>query len=461
MDLGAFSKQLNLDYTRLRARVDKKVRDYDWRMEQLHQLKKLIEENDAALCEAMWKDLHKSKFECTLSEQGVVLSEIEVTLQNLKKWMKPQRASTPLYSLPGSSRIVHEPFGLTLIIGAWNYPINLLLGPLVGAIAGGNSAFIKPSEIAANTAKVIGELVPQYLDPDSFAVIQGGPQETDLLLDHKFDLIFFTGSGTVGKIILAKAALHLTPVVLELGGKSPAVVKSDADIVVAARRIAWGKFINAGQTCVAPDFVIIDPKVKELFLSEVKKSLHEFFGEDVSVNPDYCRMVNQRNFDRVMKLSEGLKTLHGGQSDREKLFIAPTVVAADEKSKIMQEEIFGPILPILEMDDDTQIIDFIRSKDKPLALYVFTKDPAVFEHYVSLTSSGSICLNDDVIHMPIPTLPFGGVGASGMGNYHGEFSFKTFTHAKGVLRKSFFFDAPVRYPPYSSRKERLMQWLFS
>jgi aldehyde dehydrogenase (NAD+) len=460
MDLKVFSNDLDQVYTRLRNGLLHNSRDYNWRIGQLNALKKLLIENEAALNQAMWQDMHKSSFECQATEQGVVLAEIENALQNLKRWMKPKKAMTPLYNQLGHSYIVYEALGLTLILGAWNYPINLTLAPLVAAIAGGNAAIIKPSEISAHTAQALGELLPKYLDANLFAVIQGGSEQTDVLLDKQFDLIFFTGSGQVGKIILKKAAPHLTPSVLELGGKSPAVIFPDADLKVSARRIAWGKFMNAGQTCVAPDYVIAHSAIREEFVAELKLSLTEFYGADVKSNPDYCRIINSKNFDRLAQLLKGEVLVHGGQTDREQLFIEPTLVSSTGASPSMQEEIFGPILPILEMDDLKKITEFINARPKPLALYVFTKKTETVEAFTADTSSGAICVNDVVMHMPVPSLPFGGIGSSGMGNYHGEFGFKTFTHAKGILRKSFLFDVPVRYPPYSIRKAKVLRWLF-
>jgi aldehyde dehydrogenase (NAD+) len=458
--MKSFSDELNLVHSRLRSGLQENSRPYEWRMDQLRALKRLLEENDAALCEAMWKDLRKSKFECQATEQGIVLGEINLTLKKLKGWMKPIHVSTPLYNQPGRSWILHEPYGLALIIGAWNYPINLTLAPLVGAIAGGNGAIIKPSEISAHTGELLGQLIPKYLDQKLFAVIQGGADETSLLLDKVFDTIFFTGSGAVGKIVLSKAATQLTPVTLELGGKSPAVIMKDADIAVSARRIAWGKFMNAGQTCVAPDYLIVHPSVRESLVLEIQKSLNEFFGSDISKSPDYCRIINAKNFDRLASLAEGHKVLAGGTFDRETLYIAPTLLEGNAQAKLMQEEIFGPLLPILEIEEASAIIKFINDRPKPLALYLFTKDDNMVARFSSSTSSGALCVNDVVIHMPIPDLPFGGIGASGMGHYHGEFSFKTFTHAKAILKKTFWLDVPVRYAPYTSFKAKILRWLF-
>ena len=460
-NLEAFQKNLKAVYSRLKNGLLNNPRDYDWRISQLEALKKMLVENDEAISQAMWKDMRKSRFECHATEQGIVLGEIELTMKKLKKWMRPQKVSTALYNQPGSSKIIFEPFGLTLIIGAWNYPINLTLAPLVGAIAGGNAAIIKPSEVSAHTAQLLADLIPKYLDPNFFAVIQGGVAETDILLDQPFDLIFFTGSGPVGKIILTKAAVHLTPVILELGGKSPAIVMKDADLGITARRLAWGKFINAGQTCIAPDYILCETGVRELLLLEFKKCLFEFYGKDIVASPDFCRIINEKNFDRLEKLTSGLEILHGGDFKRAELYISPTIVAAKPESPIMEQEIFGPILPILELQNLSEIEKFINERAKPLALYLFTKSDETIDRITNRTSSGAVSVNDVVLHMPMPSLPFGGIGASGMGQYHGEFSFKTFTHAKGILKKSTWLDVPVRYAPYTERKAFWLRWLFS
>jgi aldehyde dehydrogenase (NAD+) len=462
---GAFQAHLDQTHARLRAGLTSNPRDYNWRISQLRALRSLIEENENAICEAIWKDLRKSKFECLSSEQGLVLAEIELALKKLRSWMKPRRVSTPIYNQPGRSYILHEPLGLTLIIGAWNYPVNLLLTPLVGAIAGGNGAILKPSEIAAHTARLLSQLVPKYLDQDLFAILEGDAKETGQILDKRFDLIFFTGSSQVGKVVLSKAAPHLTPTILELGGKCPAIVWKDADLKVTARRIAWGKFVNAGQTCVAPDYLIVHPQVREALIQEIGTVIRDFYGADASQSPDYCRLINEKNFDRVAALLDGLNVVHGGTTDRAQLYIEPTIVEADETSAIMRDEIFGPILPVLEMPTTektglAETVRFINEREKPLALYVFTKDPAIIDTISQSTSSGAICINDDVIHLPVATLPFGGVGASGMGRYHGRFSFDSFTHAKGILRKSFWFDVPIRYPPYTETKATWMKRLF-
>lgn len=459
--VGKFQNQIETVYGGLQTGLLNKPRGYAWRMQQLEALKRLLVENDEALSKAMWKDLRKSSFECQATEQGIVLGEIQDTMKHLKKWMRPRKVSTPLYNQPGRSQIVHDPYGLALIIGAWNYPVNLTLAPLVGAIAGGNAAIIKPSELSAHTAGLLATLIPKYLDPELFAVVEGAVPETDALLELKFDTIFFTGSSAVGKIIMTKAAKHLTPVTLELGGKSPAIVMKDADLVVTARRLAWGKFMNAGQTCVAPDYIICESGVKNDLIKEMKKALVDFYGMDAFASPDYCRIINQKNFDRLLLLSEGHQILYGGAFDREQLYISPTILEASPNSEIMQQEIFGPLLPIFEMSELPKMIEFINLRPKPLALYLFTKNGKTIDQVAKCTSSGALCVNDVVMHLPMAELPFGGVGASGMGHYHGEFSFKTFTHAKGILKKSFWLDVPVRYAPYTKQKAKWLRWLLS
>jgi aldehyde dehydrogenase (NAD+) len=459
MNIAEFGKALDAQYERIKTGVLTKPRDLAWRKNQLQALKSLLTENEEAINGALWKDFHKGTFESAATEQGIVLSEIEYTLSHLESWMKPEHVSTPLYNQIGSSMIVHDPFGIVLVIGAWNYPINLLLTPVVGAISGGNGVVIKPSEIASNVAHLIAELIPKYMDPDLITVVEGGPEETGLLLDKKFDLIFFTGSTTVGKIVFQKAASTLTPVVLELGGKSPALVLSDADVKVAARRLTWGKFMNAGQTCVAPDYLLVHSKVKDALVAELKSTLGEFYGDKIVENDDYCRIINAKNFDRLLGLLPGSKILHGGKSEKASLFIEPTLLESHAESKVMEEEIFGPLLPIIEMNELSEMIDFVNQRPKPLALYLFTQDDEKIEEVLTRTSSGGVSVNDVIMHMASPTLPFGGVGSSGMGHYHGEFSFKTFTHAKSVLKKSTLVDIPLRYAPYTESKLKWMKRL--
>jgi aldehyde dehydrogenase (NAD+) len=443
-----FAATLETVYSRLKAGAGVNTRDYAWRINQLEALKRLFLENEDAICAALWKDLHKPKFECFATEYGIVLSEIEYALKHLKRWMKPQKLWAPLYNQPGACEIRYDSRGLALIIGAWNYPVNLLLCPLVAAIAAGNSALLKPSELADATAKLFARLIPKYMDPDSIGIIEAGPEETSAILDKQFGIIFFTGSGTVGKIVMTKAAAQLTPVTLELGGKSPAVVLGDASIKVAAKRIAWGKFMNAGQTCVAPDYILVEPHVKAELVRELQAALELFYGKNSEASPDYCRIVNQRNFDRLDTLLKASKVICGGETNRDALFMGPTLVEATWADEIMAGEIFGPLLPILTMNNAAEMVAAINARPNPLALYVFTGSSESAELFLHQTSSGGVCVNDVVMHMPVASLPFGGVGASGMGNYHGEFGFKTFSHSKAVLRKATWIDFSLRYAPY-------------
>ncbi len=347
---------------------------------------------------------------------------------------------------------------MVLVIGAWNYPINLLLAPLVGALAGGNAAVLKPSEISVHTAALMADLVPRYLDPEAVSVVEGAAEETQALLGERFDLIFFTGGGRVCQIVLEKAAKHLTPVVLELGGKSPCLVDRDASLEVAARRIAWGRFSNAGQTCVAPDYVLVHEAVELELLAHLRAAVTAFYGHDPRKSPDYCRIVNDRNFERLSKLLRDGEVVCGGKAEAEERYIAPTILrGVSPKAPVMQDEIFGPILPVLTVPSMNAAIEFVTDRPKPLALYLFSNDEATQRKVIDQTSSGNVCINDVIMHMVVPELPFGGVGDSGMGRYHGQWSFETFTHRKGVLAKSTHLDIPVRYPPYTDGHLALMK----
>ncbi len=446
---------------RLRAAFEAgTTRPIRWRLAQLERLKTLCIENEARIADALMADFGKCAFETWLTEIASTLSDIDHALKHLKRWAKPRSVATPISNQPGSSTIVHEPVGVVLIIAPWNYPFLLQVGPLVGAIAAGNCALLKPSELTPKTSALLADLVPAYLDADAFAVVEGGAEVATELLDQRFDHVFYTGSGHVGRIVMRAAAKHLTPVTLELGGKSPCIVADDADLAVAARRIAWGKFINAGQTCVAPDYVLAHPRVIDELVPRLESVIRDFYGADPSASPDYARIVNERHFDRLVALLAGGKAVIGGASARGKRYIAPTVltgVAPDAPA--MQEEIFGPILPLVAVSTIDEAIRFVNSRDKPLALYLFTKDDAIRERVVAGTSSGGVCINDVVMHLAVPDLPFGGVGASGMGSYHGHAGFLAFSHAKSVLSKSERMELPLRYPPYTGLKSRWLRRL--
>ena len=430
---------------------------YEWRMAQLKALKQFLVEKEEEIRKALWEDLRKGNFECDVTETGICLAEVEYALAHLKEWMKPVSVSMPLIDQPGTSEIRHDPYGVVLILGAWNYPVNLLLAPLVGALGGGNVVLLKPSELARATSTLMAKWIPQYLDKEAVVVFEGGVPETDKLLDCVFDYIFFTGSGPVGKIVMKKAAEHLTPVTLELGGKSPALVLQDASVKTAARRIVWGKFMNAGQTCIAPDYVLIHPSVETEFLAESKAAIEQFYGPDPKQSPDYCRIVNERNFTRLEKFLKDGSLICGGNTDAQERYIAPTILRlSSADAPVMQEEIFGPILPVIATNGLDAMLEFVNARPKPLALYLFSKNDTAKERVLDETSSGGVCLNDVVMHMPSPYLPFGGVGASGMGHYHGQRSFETFTHQKGVMKKATWPDIPIRYAPYTDAK---LKWI--
>ena len=424
------------------------TRPLEFRHAQLRKLEQAIESREARLLEALHADLRKSPHEAYLSEVGLVLSEVRHARRHLAAWMKPQRRRTPLMAWPGRSFIQSEPLGVALIIGPWNYPFQLLLAPLVGAIAAGNCTILKPSELAPRTAAATAELVQETFAEDFVTVVQGERETAEALLREKFDTIFFTGSTAVGRAVMAAAAKHLTPVTLELGGKSPCVVCADAPLETTARRIVWGKFLNAGQTCVAPDFLLVDRRVREGLVDAMRKALREFYGEDPQRSPDFSRIVNRRHYDRLTGYLASGQVVHGGQHDAGDLYLAPTILTGVSWSApVMQEEIFGPILPVLEFDRLDEALAGLRDRPSPLAFYLFTQDRATQDRVLAETRSGGVCLNDVVLHMIGKEMPFGGVGESGLGAYHGRASFDCFSHRRAVLRRPFAFDARLRYPP--------------
>jgi aldehyde dehydrogenase (NAD+) len=434
-----------------------RTRKKAWRLGQLDRLLAMLSERKHELLAALEADLGKSSFEGWLAEVALMEKEIEHTKKHLSGWMRPQRVRTPLALQPGRCRIESEPLGVVLVIAPWNYPLQLAILPLVGAIAAGNCAIVKPSEVAANTSRVIAELLPKYLDREFFAVVEGGVPETTALLEEQFDHIFYTGNGAIGRVVMAAAARHLTPVTLELGGKSPVIVDAAADLDATARRIVWGKFFNAGQTCVAPDYVLVHRSVEERLVDKLKQCVRDFFGEDPKQSKDYGRIINERHHKRLTALLADGEAACGGQSDVATRYLAPTILRkVSPTSKLMAEEIFGPLLPVLPVDSLDQAIEFVNDRPKPLALYVFTENGDAAAKVLTSTSSGGACVNDTMMHLSVPDLPFGGVGESGMGAYHGKTSFDTFSHKKSVLAKSVRLDLPLRYPPYDDAKA---QWL--
>lgn len=438
------------------------TKDLGFRKQQLLKLRKMIADNEDAIVEALHKDLRKHEFEAYATEIGFVVVDIDKTLSKLKKWAKPRKVKTPPFHYVASSYVKPEPYGNALIIAPWNYPFQLLLAPLVGAIAAGNTAILKPSEYAMHTANLMADLLNKTFDSQYIKVIEGAVEETQLLLKEKFDFIFFTGSTKVGKIIYKAAAEHLTPVTLELGGKSPCIVDTDTHLDFTAKRILWGKFVNVGQTCIAPDYLLVDRKIKDALVEKMKFYMTKFFGENPQESDSLGRIINDLHFDRLEGYLKDGDIVVGGQTDKGERYIAPTIldnVSLD--SPVMQDEIFGPILPIIEYGNLREAIDLIKSRPKPLALYMFSKNNKKIDRVLAETSAGGVTINDTLMHIANGSLPFGGVGESGIGGYHGQHSFDLFSHLKAVLHRSFLVEEPIRYAPYKIKRsllKKLMDW---
>ena len=431
-----------------------------WRAEQLTALERMMVECEQELMDALKADLGKHALEAWSTEISYVAGDAAYCRKNLKKWSKRRHVSTPVVGQPGKSWLQPEPLGVVLIIGAWNYPLQLTLAGLAAAIAAGNCAVVKPSELAPATSDVIARRVPEYLDDECIKIVEGSIPETSALLELPWDHILFTGGGNVGRIVMAAAAKHLTPVTLELGGKSPCVVLPDADLLTTARRIAWGKFTNAGQTCIAPDYVLVDAETEKKLIPLIQQAVTEMFGEDPQVSTSYGRIVNDRHFERVAEYIGSGDVAVGGQTDPASRYIAPTVLTGvTPDSLVMQGEIFGPVLPVLRTENLEEAIRFIRAGDKPLAAYLFTKDRAAEERFLEKVSCGNACINDAMMFMTVHELPFGGVGPSGMGNYSGEYGFKTFSHMKAVMRRGWWPDLDLRYAPFTDKKFKLLRKL--
>lgn len=455
------------DYPRIVANARKcfnsgRTRDINFRKQQLKNLKRFLKENEDAICESCYKDLRKPRHEAKMMEVASLNKEIDFYLRNLDDFVRPEKQTNSLSDFFDGLYVYNEPYGVVLILGAWNYPVQVILNPLIGAIAAGNCAVLKPSEISHHTSQLLADCLPNYIDEECFPVCLGGANETSALLKEKFDYIFYTGSTSIGRIIYETAAKSLTPVTLEMGGKSPVYIDDNVDLELAVKRIVWGKFINAGQTCVAPDYVLCSRDVQERFLPIAKRRLKEMFGDNIQKSEDFGRMISPKHFNRVSRLIDSKKVAIGGQTDECDLYISPTILAnVSAEDDVMKEEIFGPILPIVVVNNEREAIEFINARAKPLAMYLFTKSKKIREYFLSRTSAGGVTVNDTIMHVTPLSLPFGGVGDSGIGAYHGKYTFDTFSHKKSVMTKGFslLLEQAMfpRYAPYTQNKTKIFE----
>lgn len=433
----------------------------DFRKQQLQKLKTVLKQNEQLLSEALYADIKKSQFETYLTELALIYHELDKAIKFVNKWAKPKATRTELVNQPGKSFILPEPYGTTLIIGAWNYPYQLTLIPLIAAIAAGNTSIIKPSELPQNTSSALAKIINQNFDPAYLYVAEGGADVTQELLSMRFDKLFFTGSTTIGKIVAKAAAEHLTPITLELGGKSPCLVFADADLKISAQRIVWGKFLNAGQTCIAPDYLLVEEQIYQPLLEELKNQIGKVIGPNPLESESYTRIINQHHVQRLKKLIDPQKLFTGGQVIETENYIEPTILKDVRfTDEIMKEEIFGPILPVIPFNDLEPVLQEIKSRPRPLSLYIFGKNSKVHTRILNEISFGGGCINDVIMHICNSHLPFGGVGDSGMGSYHGEAGFKAFSHFKSILKKPFWFELPLKYLPYTQLKLKIIRAIF-
>ena len=436
------------------------TKDIDYRKKKLKHLKEVLEQNEEKMCKAIFDDFRKSKFDTYMTEFSIVYHDINLSIKKLSNWAKPKRVKTNLSNFPSSSFIYSEPLGNILVIGAWNYPYQLSLAPAIAALSAGNTVILKPSEIAPNCSKVMAEIINENFDEDYFFVVEGGIKETTEILEQKFDKIFFTGSTSVGKIIYEAAAKNLTPVVLELGGKSPTFILKDASLETTAKRIAWSKFVNAGQTCIAPDYILIDKSIKGKFIDILKDTLDKYYKDFRAEN--YTQIINDKNFQRLIHLIDESKVVYGNNLDKQNRYISPTILDnISFEDAIMQEEIFGPLLPIIEFESLEQAISKVKEGEKPLSCYIYTNNKKLSEKMIDEISFGGGCVNDSLMHLTNPNLPFGGVGSSGFGNYHGKFGFDTFSHLKSVLKKTARYEPDFKFLPYTNSKMKGIKWMTS
>lgn len=435
-----------------------KTKDVNFRIQKLKELKAEIKDKEQDICKALQKDLGKHPVESYMVEIGMALDDLGYIIKHVKKWAKKEYHFTPLAQFPSISYQIPESYGVTLVISPWNYPFLLTMQPLVGAISAGNCVVVKPSEFSPNVSNVIKDIISNVFEEGHVTTILGDKDVCTEVLENKFDYIFYTGSTNVGKIVMQYAAKNLTPVTLELGGKSPCIVEKDSSIELAAKRIIFGKLLNCGQTCVAPDYILIQKDVKNKFIDYCKKYIEKFLGDNWKDNQEYPRMVNEKHFNRILGLISEDELIYGGEADEKIMKIQPTLLdIKDMNSRVMQEEIFGPILPIIEYENLDEAINYINSKEKPLALYLFTNNKSTQKRVLKEVPFGGGCINDTIIHLACSKLGFGGVGNSGIGEYHGKYSFKTFSHYKSILKKSVLFDLPMRYHPYKKINDKLIR----
>ncbi len=437
-----------------------KTKETDFRIHQLKKFKRLLKENEDLIYNAIYEDFGKSKYETYISELSLIYHELNVFIKKTKKWSKRKNVSTNFANFPSKSYIIPEPLGNTLVIGAWNYPFQLSLIPAITSLAAGNTVILKPSELPAKTSAIMAKIINENFSVEYFHVLEGGVKETTELLENKFDKIFFTGSINVGKIVYKAAAKHLTPVTLELGGKSPTIVMADCNIKVTVQRIVWAKFLNAGQTCVAPDFILVEKSIENEFLAALKKEIDKYHKNENDIENNYLRIINTNNFERLNSLIDDDKLYCGGKTNKENKFISPTVLNdVTFEDKIMEDEIFGPILPVISFSNLDEVIKEVKSRTKPLSCYIYSNNRKVINKLLREISFGGGAINDSVMHLSNSNLPFGGVGFSGMGSYHGEAGFNAFSHHKSILDKPFWYESSLKYPPYSDLKLKIMRYL--
>ena len=437
--------------------------DVSYRKESLKKLLKVILQKETEIIEALYQDFKKPAFEAVLTETHYVISDLKDTIKKIDSWAKPKKVLPSILNFPSRDYIYSEPYGKVLIISPWNYPFQLALCPLIAAVSAGNSVILKPSELTPNTSKIIAEIIAEAFEKNHVDVVEGGIKESQNLLSQRWDYIFFTGSVAVGKIVAKAAAENLTPITLELGGKNPCIIDETANLKLAAKRIVWGKFINGGQTCIAPDYLLVKPEIKDQFIDLLKAEIIQSYSDNPEISPDFCQIVNDRNWQRLIQLIEPEKVIFGGKFDEATRYISPTLISeTDLESAIMKEEIFGPLLPILTYNNDSDLDRIISKYEKPLALYVFSDNFTFSEKIIQKYSFGGGCVNDTVIHFSNKRLPFGGVGHSGIGAYHGSLNFDTFSHKKGIVKKANWLDLPLRYAPYNNNLiyiKKLIKWL--